>query len=184
MTPSLAGALCKAVAGGDSAQLEVMRRLNRDLAAAKDRIEELESLIGLKPSMPSALGLTAQMSDILGLILAAQGVVTVSMIETALFGGRPFSDWPSWPRKVIFVQMKRLRDVLEKHAIKIERCTASDGSRGYFMSHQHKSHMRALIASPILNDVASADQPSCNCAPPDEQPLRRGGAVLPLGQAS
>jgi hypothetical protein len=54
MQPSLASASCKAVAAGDAAQLAVLRRLEADLAAAQDRIAELEDLLGQTIELPAA----------------------------------------------------------------------------------------------------------------------------------
>lgn len=159
-------------------------QMRAELDAAGARIEELEALLGLKLSVPSELGLSAQCVEILGMLLAAPGVVTLASLESALFGGRPDADWPMLPRRVIYVQMTRLRRVLGQHKISIATTTAADGSRGYFMSHDNKSKTNALISSPILNDEANAEQPSRDCAARGAQPSRGGGASQPLGQAS
>lgn len=158
--------------------------LQAQVDTASARIEELEALLGLKLTAPSGLGLSAQCVEILGMLLAAPGVVTLASLESALFGGRPDADWPLLPRRVIYVQMTRLRKVLGSHKISIVTAPAADGSRGYFMSHDNKSKANALIASPILNDEKSAEQPSRDCAARGAQPSRGGSASRPLGQAS
>lgn len=184
MMPSIAAAVCQAVAGGDPAHLEAIRRLNRDLATANDRIEELKELLGLKVAAPAALGLTPQMTQMFGAILAARGVVTIETLQTLLFGDRLDCDWPANPRRVVFVQMTRLRSRLGDKGIEIGSHLTIDGARGYFMSQDNKSKANALIRQSNLNDVHRADQPSRDCAPPAAQPLRGGGVSLPLGQAS
>jgi hypothetical protein len=158
MQPSVIAALCRAAASGDARQIAAVRSLKAEIDARGDRIDELERLLGL--NLPaSALGISGLGASIIGLLVARPGVVTVSMLETALYGARPESDWPLQPAKTIHVHVNHLRDRLQKHSIVISTTTADDGSRGYFLTPKMRAKVRALFtksAKPQCSDTHAA----------------------------
>jgi hypothetical protein len=147
MMPSLAIATCQAVARGDADQIEELRRLRAELAAACDRIEELEDILGLRLLSPPAVSLPPIQRQILGLLLRLNGVLPVAVIQASVYGARPFADWPSHPQKCIHVHVHHLRAALVPFDISIRTAPAHNGALGYVMPSPSKTRARSLFAS-------------------------------------
>lgn len=146
MLPSLAIATCAAAARGDTDHLDELRRLRADLAAACDRIEELEGILGLHLAAPAVVTLPPIQRQILGLLLRLNGVLPVAIIQASIYGARPFADWPSRPQKCIHVHVHHLRAALAPFDIAIRTAPAHNGALGYVMPSPSKTRARSLFA--------------------------------------
>jgi len=57
-----------------------------ETAGLRDRIEELERLLGMRPVLPRIWGLTAREADVLGILLKRQ-VMSQTQLFEAIWGG-------------------------------------------------------------------------------------------------
>lgn len=148
MLPSIAIATCQAAARSAADQLEELRRLRADLAAARDRIAELEDILGLHlMPLPAVVTLPPIKRQILGLLLRAGGALPVSIIQASIYGARPFADWPSRPQKCIHVHIHRLRTALAPFDVSIRTAPTHNGALGYIMPAASKARVRTLLGS-------------------------------------
>lgn len=147
MIASVAANLMVAVASGSPAQLAAAVALRDAALGLQDRVDELEAVIGLKPRVPPSLPLTPNEADILGMALAASGVLTKERIAVALYGGRPDCDQPASPLKSIKVMVCRLRKKLAAADPEIKIATTIEGDYhgGLYMTAANKSRVRALL---------------------------------------
>ena len=103
----------------------------------RDRVEELERLIGMRPVLPRALGLTRREADVFGILLR-RPVMSATALFEAIWGGD--SDCNS---KIVEVIVCKLRAKLRPHGIAIR----NQYGIGYFMTPQSKAAARALITA-------------------------------------
>jgi len=103
----------------------------------RDRVEELERLLGMRPVLPRALGLTPREADVFGMLLKRHLMPTTQLFE-AIWGGD--SDCNS---KIVDVIVCKLRAKLRPHGIAIR----NQYGIGYFMTPQSKAAAHALIAA-------------------------------------
>ena len=103
----------------------------------RDRIEELERLIGLRTVPPRLWGLTRQESDVLGILLRRQ-VMTHAQLFEAIWGGDSECNI-----KIVEVVVCKLRAKLRPHGIAIR----TEYGVGYFIPPDSKATARARIAA-------------------------------------
>lgn len=118
---------------------------NGEVKALRDRVQELEALLGIGDDTVSRLYLalgdaTPQQCEIIGVMLKRM-VATRLGLFTILFGGLPDCDQPEI--KIIDVQMVRIRKVLLKHGITID---VQWGMGSWSISKDDKRKLRALMA--------------------------------------
>jgi hypothetical protein len=110
----------------------------------RDRIEELEDLLGLKSDrlalMRSALGLTSTEAKMVS-FLSRRQLASLSEIYDALYCERSECDQPN-PRSVSSI-IHQARRKLDKFGISIQTQFAS----GYFLSKQDKEKLEAIMAA-------------------------------------
>lgn len=106
-----------------------------ELQRLRDRIAELEALLGARDADLFPIALPAQQRAILGLILR-RASVTVSQIAAVIYGGRVDCDW-------------RLRKTLKDFGITIETSRVDGGAGAYAMSADNKAKVRVLIAGNV-----------------------------------
>src|SRR3954447_23452497 len=108
----------------------------------RDRVEELERVLGVDRSLTSRLrdvfGLEPGLSPILGMLMK-RTFVSHSSLYTVLYAGRPECDWPS--AKVMDVQICKLRRKLRKHGVSIE----TRWGEGWSMTMADKAKVRTVI---------------------------------------
>jgi DNA-binding response OmpR family regulator len=107
-----------------------------ETARLRDRIEELERLIGMRTVPPRLWGLTRQEADLLGILLRRQ-VMTHAQLFEAIWGGD--SECNS---KIVEVVVCKLRAKLRPHGIAIR----TEHGVGYFIPPDSKAAARAQIA--------------------------------------
>jgi len=110
-----------------------------ETARLRDRIEELERLVGLRTVPPRLWGLTRQEADVLGILLRRQ-VMTHAQLFEAIWGGD--SDCNI---KIVEVVVCKLRAKLRPHGIAIR----TEYGVGYFIPPDSKATARALIAAHV-----------------------------------
>lgn len=119
----------------------------------RDRIEELERVLGVDRSLTSKLrdvfGLEPGLSPILGMLMK-RAFVSHSSLYTVLYSGRPECDWPD--AKVMDVQICKLRRKLKKIGVTIE----TRWGDGWMMSNANKAKVRAVIDLADGGDVSAA----------------------------
>ena len=101
----------------------------------RDRVEELERLIGLRLVPPRLWGLTRREADVLGILLRRQ-VMTYAQLFEAIWGGDSDCD-----AKIVEVVVCKLRAKLRPHGIAIR----TDHGVGYFVPSESKAAARAQI---------------------------------------
>jgi DNA-binding response OmpR family regulator len=106
--------------------------------ALRDRIEELEGLLGLNLMVPGDLKLSPILRKLLGLLLKGR-IISREFIFTALYAGRPESNWPD--EQVITVQISKLRGRLKPHGIEI----TTHWGTGFSMSPEDIAKAKVLI---------------------------------------
>jgi DNA-binding response OmpR family regulator len=115
--------------------------------AQRDRIEDLERILGLKVEVHSSLRLAPDERKIFGVLLARQ-IMTKEALFIVLYGARPDCDQPT-DIKIVDVQVCKLRAALKRHCIKhglpVVEISTQWGT-GYFMTQQNKARARALLA--------------------------------------
>lgn len=123
----------------------------RTMQDLRDRIEQLEGVIGVDRSARSKLSdafpdMEPSLGDILSMLLK-RDFVTREGLYTVQYGARPESDQPD--EKVLDVLVCRLRNHLEPHGVTFK--TARDA--GWFMPKPEKAKLRALIENAPLPDL-------------------------------
>jgi hypothetical protein len=114
-----------------------------DIARLKDRIEELETLLGLQEPQPRTLaGIGPTGWKLMGLLIK-RAAVTRGFAFAALYGDYPECDQPA-NTKTIDQQVCRLNASLRPHGIMI-RC---ERGTGYYLDDQAKAALMALTAGP------------------------------------
>ena len=103
----------------------------------RDRVEELERLIGLRTVPPRLWGLTRQEADLLGILLRRQ-VMTHAQLFEAIWGGDSECNI-----KIVEVVVCKLRAKLRPHGIEI----STEHGVGYFIPPDSKATARARIAA-------------------------------------
>ena len=106
-----------------------------ETARLRDRIEELERLVGLRTVPPRLWGLTRQEADVLGILLRRQ-VMTHAQLFEAIWGGDSECDL-----KIVEVVVCKLRAKLRPHGIAIR----TEHGVGYYVPPESKAAAHALI---------------------------------------
>lgn len=106
-----------------------------ETARLRDRIEELERLLGMHPVLPRIWGLTTREADVFGILLRRQ-VVSQTQLFEAIWGGD--SDRET---KIVEVVVCKLRAKLRPHGIAIR----TEHGVGYFIPPDSKAAARARI---------------------------------------
>jgi DNA-binding winged helix-turn-helix (wHTH) protein len=123
-----------------------------ETARLRDRVEELERLLGMRPVLPRMWGLTGREADVLGILLRRQ-VMTHAQLFEAIWGGD--SDCSV---KIVEVMVCKLRAKLRPHGIAIR----TEHGVGYFVPSDSKAKARAQIAAHERECEACAAVPSMN----------------------
>jgi two-component system cell cycle response regulator CtrA len=109
--------------------------------ALLDRIDMLESELGMKVDMPPEFAITRNMGALLAMLLKRE-VVTREGALLAIYSGMP-NTWDKDPDpKIIDVFICKLRVRLRKYGIKV----SCKWGLGYFMDGENKRKLRELIA--------------------------------------
>ncbi len=103
----------------------------------RDRVEELERLIGMRAVLPRPWGLTRREADVFGILLKRQVMSRTQLFE-AIWGGDSERE-----SKIVDVIVSRLRAKLRPHGIAIR----NEHGVGYFIAPDTKAMARALIAA-------------------------------------
>jgi two-component system cell cycle response regulator CtrA len=106
-------------------------------ARLRDRIEELERLVGMRMVPPRLWGLTRQEAEVLGILLRRQ-VMTHAQLFEAVWGGDSECNI-----KIVEVVVCKLRAKLRPHGIAIR----TEYGIGYFVPPDSKATARARIAA-------------------------------------
>lgn len=118
----------------------------------KDRIEQLEEVIGVDRSMTTrireALKLEPLKAQIVGMLLS-RDFVTRDGLYTVLYAGRPECEWPD--EKVLDAQICKLRPHLSAHGVEIE----TKWGDGWSMPSGSKTILRKLCTRGLSIDVQS-----------------------------
>jgi two-component system cell cycle response regulator CtrA len=114
------------------------RLLETENESLRDRIFELEELLGQTFDSPAFLGLTASEGKLFGVLLAREAMTKTLAMQT-LYGERPDADLAE--EKIIDVLVCKMRAKLEEWNLPIE----TNWGQGYFMSAETKARARALI---------------------------------------
>jgi hypothetical protein len=127
-----------------------------ELQLLRDRIDELEQILGVDLSLTSrlrgALGITRDQARMLGLLLN-RNMVTHDAMFTVLYGDRPDCDQPQ--PKVMDVQLCKLRKVTSLHGIDIKTLVGE----GWQMPMAEKAKVRALLVPVDQADSTIDDLP-------------------------
>ena len=113
-----------------------------ELQALRDRVAELEELLGITGGDFNKLPIPPQQKSILNLLYRANGkLCSREHIYVAIFGMRPDCDQPH--EKIIDTQLCRLRGYLRPHEIAI----SSVWGVGWFIDEDNRAKLRAWIES-------------------------------------
>lgn len=112
-------------------------RLEQENNWLREKIAELEGILGMRVEVPLLLGLTASEAKVVG-ILTKRELVTKEQFMQMLYVAQAGSDAEI---KIIDVFICKARIKLEKFDIKIETVWA----RGYRMNPENKAKLAALL---------------------------------------
>jgi two-component system, cell cycle response regulator CtrA len=109
--------------------------------ALMDRIDQLETELGIRADIPPMIGVPRNMGRLLAMLLKRE-VVTREGALLAIYSGMP-NTWDKEPDpKIIDVFICKLRTRLKKYGIKV----SCKWGLGYFMDGENKKKLRELIA--------------------------------------
>jgi DNA-binding winged helix-turn-helix (wHTH) protein len=123
-----------------------------ETARLRDRVEELERLLGMRQILPRLWGLTGREADVLGILLRRQ-VMTHAQLFEAIWGGD--SDRSV---KIVEVVVCKLRAKLRPHGVAIR----TEHGVGYFIPPESKATARAQIAAHERECEVRVTAPSMN----------------------
>lgn len=117
-----------------------------ELQQLRDRVAELEDILGLTAQFPRELipvrhyrrGVAG---PLLGLLLA-RPFVSADVAYDTLYGGRPEADQPKSGNNCVSVMIYHLRQTLAPHGITVRNLWG----QGYYLDDADKEKLRALIA--------------------------------------
>lgn len=116
-----------------------------EVQALKDRIEQLEEVLGIDRSttgrIREALGIDPIHAVIVGVLLSRK-FVTRDGLYTVLYGARPEAEWPEEGQ--LDVLMCRLRPRLEAKGLTVE----TKYGEGWSMSKADKAKLNAMLNGP------------------------------------
>lgn len=118
--------------------------LETENEALRDRISELEAMLGMSFDSPAFLALTGKEAVVFG-VLMKRNSVSKRMLMDALYGGRPDGD--AAEEKIVDVFVCKLRAKLKPYGVDIE----TNWGQGYFMTAPMKSK-----ANEIMRERAAA----------------------------
>lgn len=102
----------------------------------RDRVVELEALLGLKRTVPRALGFTPREEEIVGLLLKLENISREQMM-VAMYGDRP--EPPDW--RILDTFMCRVRKRLRRADIDI----VTVWGRGWLLTKENKAKLAKLL---------------------------------------
>lgn len=109
-----------------------------ELQALRDRVEELEALIGLR--LPAPMELRRQEAEVAGILLKANGrCVSKEFIYRAIYGHRAESDQPEL--KSVDVLICTLRKKLKPRGIEIRTKWAT----GHYLDPDSRTRLSAFL---------------------------------------
>ncbi len=111
--------------------------IDPEVAQLRDRVDELERLLGMRPLLPRPWRLTAREADIFGILLKRQ-VMSHAQLFEAIWGGDSERD-----QKIVEVTVCKLRAKLRPHGIAIHTVHGT----GYFLPPESKQRARHLLAA-------------------------------------
>lgn len=109
-----------------------------EMQRLRDRVEELEGLLGMRASFPRPWGLTRRESAILGLLLSRQVCFTECIFASVWGNDSEVEN----ARRIIFVYTHRLRRKLAPLGIEL-----SNNRPGYFLTSEMKRTIRDLVSA-------------------------------------
>jgi DNA-binding response OmpR family regulator len=127
----------------------------KEIARLRDRIEELEELLGMELPWPRPnLSLTPQEEKVLALLLRAEGrLVTRDFAFAAIYGGRPECDEPDYGAKLIDVWIFKLR-VKIKNALPLAGVKIRvEWGRGYYITKPDREKIVAFLSEPSVSEA-------------------------------
>lgn len=129
----------------EAAALRAQGVVLAELRRLRDRVEELEDIVGLKAAARFPAPMSPQQREILGILLTR--AIAMDALIAALYGRRPECDQPDNPSRVIFVQLTRLRAALAPHRLAILCQPQSCGNNQtlYFMTASDRARAKALM---------------------------------------
>lgn len=117
-----------------AARLEVVERENDTL---REKVAQLESLLGMRSPAPIELGLTASEARVFGVLMARERA-TRDAIMAALYADRPGDEEAEL--KIVDVFVCKMRKKLKPFDIQI----GNVWGQGYFMTPEQKQRVQAL----------------------------------------
>jgi hypothetical protein len=129
-----------------------------ELQRLRDRVEQLEEVLGINPTMACrlhmAFSLETQLAEILGMLLSRE-FVTRGGLYAVLYGDLPESQWPQ--EKTLDARLFHLRKALQPHGISI----ITRWGHGWYMRQEDKTKVRAALdrVQRACDAAASADVP-------------------------
>lgn len=109
-----------------------------ELERLRDRVEELEELLGMSFDPPNQFGLTITEAKIIGVLIKRE-IANSAFIHAAIYGGLPECDQPD--EKTIDVHLCKARKKLKAHGIRIY----NRYNVGYYLD----ASVRAQLKNPI-----------------------------------
>jgi DNA-binding response OmpR family regulator len=103
----------------------------------RDRVEELESLLGLRDNTPDPFGLTPTEKKFVGVLLRRKSA-TKDMLLTAIYGGLSDRDQSN-----VTVNMKKIRDKLDPCGITVKNRVGV----GYYLDDHARSVLKEACAA-------------------------------------
>lgn len=110
-----------------------------ELERLRERVRELEAVLGLRIDLPNALGLTPIETRIVGILISRE-IVSGEAIFSAVYGGKPYADQPD--QKVVEVHLVKIRRKLRKHGVKIKNSYGV----GYYIEKADRAKLKELAA--------------------------------------
>lgn len=142
-------------------ELQLHRMPHKNLAeyaqTLKDRIEELEAVVGLLPKNEIQFKFchfTPTEERYLGMIYKQEYVCTKEVIFRAVYGGLPEADQPL-EIKIVDVVVHHIRKKLKRFGIEIHTMWG----RGYYFDDVNRKKMQDLIESVPRGCLASKESP-------------------------
>jgi DNA-binding response OmpR family regulator len=114
-------------------------RETQTIESLKNRVRELEEILGATIEFPSTLELTPSEGALLGILLNRE-IVPPAAAFAILYGSQAGGE-PSDPKNVVSVLIMRLRKKLAAHGVDIKTRSGA----GYYMTVKAKDQLRSII---------------------------------------
>lgn len=132
------------VAQADAIRERYIAALEDENETLRERVRQLETLLGSRQTIPLIFGLTAHEERLIGMLLVREHMSRTQLLES-MYGHLPAGDEPG--PKIIDVWVCKMRQKLKPFGIKVQTKWGS----GYYLDKEGKARLQKYLEAEGAN---------------------------------